>query len=116
MVLLDRLYLTPEEINRCTGWQIKEEGACKGDICVPLTGLETRPDGTIDMRLFAPYLGMPVVIDAEHDLIALGPRAGGRVLDSVKLPSISLDDFEGNIVHVDDLQGSKVLLLAWASW
>ena len=113
---MDRLCLTPEEINRLTGWQIKAEGACKGEICVPLTDLETRPDGTIDMRLFARYLGMPLVIDAQHDLFALGPRAGGRVLDSVNLPSIALDDFEGNTVHVDDLQGSKVLLLAWASW
>jgi hypothetical protein len=116
MVLLDRLYLTPEEIKRCTGWQIQAEGACKGDVCVPLTGVGTRADGTIDMRLFAPSLGMPLVIDAEHDLIALGPRAGGRVLDSVELPSIALDDFEGNTVHFGDLHGTKVLLLAWASW
>jgi len=115
-MLLDRLDLRPEELRRATGWEIKPEGACRGEICVPLPGLERQPDGTIDVRLFAELMAMPLVSDEEHALFALGPRGGGRVLDDAALPEIVLPDFEGDAFDVADLRGRKVVLLAWASW
>jgi hypothetical protein len=115
-VLLDRLDLTPEDLLRATGWELKPEGACQGDVCVPLPGLQTGPDGTIDMRLFADRMSMPLVGDETYGLWALGPRGGGRVLDDVLLPEIRLPDFEGETFDVASLRGRKVLILAWASW
>jgi hypothetical protein len=115
-VLLDRLDLTPDEIRRRTGWDIKAEGACKGEICVPLPDLPVGADGTIDMRLFAEHMAMPLVTDDKHDLSAMGPRAAGRVLDDVAFPALALPDFDGNSFDISSLHGRKVLLLAWASW
>ena len=58
-VLLDRLDLSPAELVERTGWEIKPEGACKGDICVPLRGPVARPDGAIDVEALASQLEMP---------------------------------------------------------
>jgi len=115
-MLLDSLSLSPPELLRQTGWEIKPEGACKDDVCVPLPGVETRQDGTIDARAFAERMGMPVAQDEKHHLWALGPRAGGRVLASATAPEIVLSDFDGKAFEVASLRGRKVLLLAWASW
>jgi hypothetical protein len=115
-VLLDRLDLTLSDVQQQTGWEIKPEGACMDDVCVPLPGVETRPDGTIDVRAFADRMGMPLVSDEKHHLWALGPRAGGRVLTTATAPAMVLDDFNGNPFDVATLRGRKVLLVAWASW
>jgi hypothetical protein len=115
-VLVDRLSLRPDELHAATGWEIKPEGACKDDECVPLSGIDPGPDGTIDIRAFADRMGMPLAADHEHALWALGPRAGGHVLDSADLPDLVLTDFHGNAFDVASLRGRKVLLVAWASW
>jgi hypothetical protein len=115
-MLLDRLNLTPADFHRQTGWEIKPEGACSYDTCVPLPGIEARPDGTLDVGAIAACLGMPVAADEEHRLWALGPRAGGHVLAGAAAPEIVLDDFDGNAFDLISLRDRKVLLVAWASW
>jgi hypothetical protein len=115
-VLLDQLALSPAELHERTGWEIKPEGACLGDVCVPLPGVEPRPDGTVDVSAFAERMGMPLAHDEKHGLWALGPRAGGHVLASEVAPEIVLADFSGNAFDVATLRGRKVLLIAWASW
>jgi hypothetical protein len=115
-MLVDHLSLTPADLHRQTGWEIKPEGACRNDICVPLPGIEPGADGTLDVRAIAAVLGMPLAADEEHGLWALGPRAGGHVLAGPAAPEIVLDDFDGNSFDVASLRGRKVLLVAWASW
>ena len=115
-MLIDTLALAPDELLAATGWEIKPEGACKDDVCVPLTGVDVRDDGTIDAGGFATRMGMPLVGDEGHGIWALGPRAGGYCLDSAALPPIVLDDFNGTTFDVASLRGRKVFLLAWASW
>ena len=115
-MLLDQLSLRPDELRAATGWEIKPEGACKDDVCVPLTGVGPVPDGTIDVTAFAERMGMPLVADDRHEIWALGPRAGGNVLTSVDLPDLVFSDFDGGTFDVASLRGRKVLLLAWASW
>jgi hypothetical protein len=115
-VILDRLDLTPPEIHRRTGWEIKPEGACQGDVCVPLRGLEPGADGTIEMSAFAARMGMALAADPEHYLWALGSRSGSSVLTTAAAPEIVLDDFDGNPLDFETLRGRKVLLVAWASW
>jgi hypothetical protein len=115
-MILDRLDVTPEELHRSTGWEIKPEGACKGERCVPLPGVSIGTDGRLDVSTFAERMGMPVAADESHGLWALGPPAGGRVLDSATMPDVALPDFNGDLFAVASLRGRKVLLLAWASW
>ena len=112
-VILDQLEVTPAELQAHTGWEIRPEGACKADRCVPL------PDEAgdlIDVRVLAERLGMALVHDEAHDLWALGPESGGRALLSAELPEISLPDRHSDPFSLSSLRGTKVLLVAWASW
>jgi hypothetical protein len=115
-VVLDRPRVTPEELHRATGWEIKPEGACRGPECVPLPGLALGAGGTVDVREFAGLMRMPVAVDDPYGLWALGPASGGRVLESARLPELVLSDFDGRPFDAGSLRGRKVLLLAWASW
>jgi hypothetical protein len=111
--IIERPDVTPEELRSRTGWEIKPEGACKADRCVPL------PEETgdrIDVRVLADRLGMALVHDQGHGLWALGPEAGGRALLSAEMPDVTLPDRDGNPFKLSSLLGTKVLLVAWASW
>jgi hypothetical protein len=102
-----------------TGWSIQPEGACKGEVCVPLPESTSRPDGTVEVGVLAERLGMPVVADDEHGLWALGPETAvtGRALTTAALPEIVLADVRtGEPFAISSLRGQKVMILAWASW
>lgn len=116
-MILDTLSVDPADLETRTGWVIKPEGACKGDVCVPLPGAR-RPDGRLDARVLADRLTMPLVENEIHGIYALGPESGitGRALTSARAPDLVLPDVDGNPFRLDSLRGQKVLLLAWASW
>jgi len=101
------------EFERRTGWAIKPEGACKGEICVPLPAGGGR---SLDAAILAERLGMPLIHDEASGLSCLGPEAGGRALTSVEAPDLTLPDLDGTEFHLRSLRGQKVLLVAWASW
>jgi hypothetical protein len=114
---LDRLDLTAEEFELITGWEIKPEGACRQEVCVPLPPLAPDAEGRIDATVVAERLGMPIAHDESHRLWALGPRSGDRrVLESARMPDLVLPDFDGNAFDVANRRGRKVVLIAWASW
>ena len=111
-MILQSSTLQPDELRRHTGWDLRPQGACKGALCVPLTELERT-----DVTAFAERLGMPIVRDPEHDDAALGPETvGGRALTSAEVPDLVLSDLDGNDVALSTLHGTKVVLVAWASW
>ena len=116
-MVLERLQVTPEEFAAATGWEIKPEGACQHEVCVPLPPLERDSIGRIDARVVAERLGMPIAHDEAHGLWALGPRSGDhKVLDSVRMPDLVLPTFDDGAFDVASLRGKKVVLIAWASW
>jgi hypothetical protein len=109
-MILDRLDIDSAAFQAGTGWDVKPEGACKGEVCVPLPG-------GFDVRSTAERLGMALVHDAEHDLWALGPEAlTGRALVTAQAPELALDDLEGRPFRLSTLRGQKVLLVAWAPY
>lgn len=113
-MILETLHVDRSELARQTGWEIKPQGACKGDRCVPLGAL---PEGDkFDVRVLADRLNMPLVHDAASGVWSLGPEAGGRALDTVHAPELQLPDLDGNLFELSSLRGMKVLLVAWASW
>jgi len=97
-----------------SGWQFKPEGACKGDVCVPLQ----RPPGTqLDVLDIAQQLGMPVVVDDTHNLVAVGPEAvAARALTTAAAPHLTLPDLSGTPFDLASLRGNKVLVYAWAPY
>ncbi|MDQ3514305.1 MAG: hypothetical protein M3462_11740 [Chloroflexota bacterium] len=112
-MILDTLEIDPGELARRTGWEIKPQGACKGDRCVPLPATGEQ---RVDARLLADRLGMPLVHDEPSGLWCLGPEAGGRALTDIHEPDLVLPDIHDRAFHLRSLRGCKVLLVAWASW
>jgi hypothetical protein len=109
-MILDSLDLDADAFQAGTGWAVKPEGACQGEVCVPLPG-------GFDVRTAAERLGMALVHDAEHELWALGPASvTGRALATAQAPEVVLDDLEGRPFRLSSLRGQKVLLVAWAPY
>lgn len=116
MIVRDRA-VTISEFERGTGWQLRAEGACRGEVCVPL---RDPVDGTIDevdVESIAEQMGLPLVHDVDHDLRAVGPWSGtGRALVSADAPDLVLPDLDGNHVALSAFRGQKVLILSWAPY
>ena len=117
-MILDSLAVDPVAFSARTGWAIKPEGACRGDVCVPLPGRVDASDAaSVDAGLLAERLGMPLVADDVHGIWALGPATvSGRALDTAIAPPLTLPDSGGRPFVLSSLRGRKVLLVAWASW
>jgi hypothetical protein len=101
------------EFERVAGWQSKPEGLCRGERCVPFRSADP---AAIELAAAAEALAMPLVHDEAHELWALGAEAGGRALRSAVAPELELPDFRGGSLRLSSLRGTKVLLVAWASW
>lgn len=101
------------EFERVTGWQSKPEGLCRAERCVPFRSADP---ASVELAAAAEALAMPLVHDEAHGLWALGAEAGGRALRSALAPELELPDFRGGSFRLSSMRGTKVLLVAWASW
>jgi hypothetical protein len=117
-MIIDGPVVSREQFEARTGWEIKPEGACKGEVCVPLPSEACVADDELDVRVVGERLGMPLIHDDERDLWALGPETAvtGRALTTAHAPDLQLPDADGNPFDLATLRGQKVLLVAWASW
>ncbi|MBO0730162.1 MAG: hypothetical protein J2P57_12955 [Acidimicrobiaceae bacterium] len=110
-MIVDRLDIGAEEFKDATGWEIKPEGACKAEVCVPL------PDSSFDLMATADRLGMGVVADPSLGLWAVGPETlGGRALATADASDFALPDLDGNEFRITSLRDHKVLVVAWAPY
>jgi hypothetical protein len=102
------------DFERETGWVFKPEGACKGDVCIPLP---ENPGERLDLVETASAMGLPVVTDQTHGLIAIGPESlGNRALTTAQAPELDLPDLDGNVFKLSSLRGQKVVVYAWAPY
>ncbi len=113
-MLLNDLTVDRASFEAGTGWQLKPEGACKGEVCVPL---KADPGDPIDVPALAAQMGLPLVAEAAHSLWALGPESiGGRALTTAEAPDLVLPDLNGQAFRLSSLKGQKVLVYAWAPY
>jgi hypothetical protein len=115
----DQVRITPDCLRQTLGWELKPQGLCRGEVCVPIAdpdGLADR-DG-IDLQRFADALGRPLALDLEERAAALGTAAAERArqLDSLEAPDFELPDLSGALQRLSDHRGKKVLLIVYASW
>ena len=115
----DGVRLTPDAVRAALGWELKPQGLCRGDACLPVRpahGL-LRDDG-IDLAALAALLDRPLALDAGERVAWLGASAveRGARLASLEAPDFTLPDLDGHPHALTDFRGRKVFLLAWASW
>ena len=113
-MLLDDRTITADDFAAGTGWVLTPEGACRGEVCIPLR----EPAGdTIDAVDVAGQMGLPVVHDDQHGVWAIGPWPGtGRALVSAEAPELVLPDLDGHEFRLSSLRGQKVVIVAWAPY
>ena len=112
--------LVPEDaLTEATGWELKPQGLCQGDVCVPVRDRGALgSDGLIDVAALGDALRRPVAVEADHGLAVLGTPAAEAVesMRSLRAPDFTLPDLEGRDVALRDFAGRKRLLIAFASW
>ena len=113
----DALWLSAADALRITGWELKPEGMCRGELCVPLPAGMAR-DGQIDVAAFWGHIGAPLAHDAGGIVWSLGTAASERrqSLETLAAPDFTLPDLAGAAHSLSDLRGKKTLLVTWASW
>jgi hypothetical protein len=111
------LWVTPADAQRLSGFELKPEGMCRDELCVPLPADALR-DGRLDLAAFWERLGNPVVHDEAGEVWVLGNGADERntALAGRNAPDFTLPDLAGVPHRLADLHGRKVLLVSWASW
>jgi hypothetical protein len=114
-----RVRIAPDAVRAALGWELKPQGLCRGDTCIPVRPEHgvLHPDG-IDLGALAEVLHRPLALDVDERVAWLGASAAdrGALLRSLDAPDFSLPDVSGRLHSLGDQRGRKVLLLAWASW
>jgi len=119
------LWVRLPDLERITGFELKPQGACREDVCVPV---KQRGEGALvrtergekwfHLTGFARKLGQAWVHDVDLDVWSFGeiPVLRGGFLTGGMAPDFALDDRRGRAVRLSGFRGKKVLLLTWASW
>lgn len=119
------LWVTKADLPQVNGFELKPEGACLDEICIPIKQSEdselfvTRQGkGWVNVTGLARILKQPVVADYDTQTFSLGAIPVQRtsfVRDAVA-PDFELKDWQGNSYGLSDFKGKKIMLLSWASW
>ena len=119
------LWVKPEDLTRINDFELKPQGACLADLCVPV--LQDRDSdmyvtrhgqGWFNVTGLADKLQQAWVADYDDGVFSFGvmPLERQSFFRGGVAPDFELPDRDGNIVRLSDFKGKKVLLLTWASW
>jgi thiol-disulfide isomerase/thioredoxin len=108
----DGLLLTRDALLEATGWELKDVGLCRGDVCVPVQLVP--PVSLVDV---AAALRRPLAVEElEGGLVAVLGEPGGQVAVTGEVaPPLTLRDVEGNPVNLTGT-GRKTAVVAWSTW
>jgi hypothetical protein len=114
-----RVLLEPADVRDALGWEVHDGLLCNDAMCVPLDDpAALLADGGIDLEGLARALDRPVAVDVDERVAVLGASARERAqaLGSQQAPDFTLPDLEGRPHTLAEHRGTKILLVAWASW
>ena len=119
------LWVTKADLPMVNGFELKPEGACLDEICIPIRQNEdsnifvTRQNqGWVNVSELARRIQQPLVADYDTQTFSLGAIPAQRqsfVRDAVA-PDFELQDWQGTSYRLSDFKGKKIMLLSWASW
>ena len=115
----DRPIVDPSHLGSILGWELKPEGLCREDVCVPVPDRSSldHPDG-VDLSAVAEALGRPVLVDADARLVAIGAATAHRQQAMVdrRAPDATVFDLQGNRRRLSEWSGTRRLLVAFSTW
>ena len=114
-----RVLIDPAALPDALGWELKAEGLCRDNVCVPVRNRDALFVGErVDIAAVARALGRPAVVDAGARIVAIAlPREGRTAaLREHHAPAFTLPDLDGNDRTLADWYGTKKLLVAFATW
>jgi hypothetical protein len=111
------LWVRKSDLPRINDFQIKPEGACRADMCIPISKDMAHGD-YFNLTAFAKKVRESVVVDSPSRVWSFGeiPAVRGSFLNSRMAPAVTVPDRKGRPVNLSDFRGKKVLLFTWASW
>ena len=112
--------LSAAAVRECLGWERKDEGLCRDDVCIParrLSGVEDE-EGRFELSGLVALLARPLAIDVEASAAFVGVAARERSagLARFEAPDFTLPDLDGRLHSLSEHRGKKVFLATWASW
>lgn len=119
------LWVTKTDLPAANGFELKPEGACLDEICIPIRQHEdselfvTRQGRAwVNVTGLARILKQPVVADYETQTFSLGaiPVQRASFVRDALAPDFELTDWQGKNHRLSDFKGKKIMLLSWASW
>ena len=117
----DGLLIKPADLSRVNGFELKPEGACFKDLCVPMKDhLLVQQGGKqwFDLAAFADLLGQPYVADKDAAVWSFAeiPAKREGMMVNAMVPDFEVKDRQGNVVRMADFKGKKTLVVTWSSW
>ena len=113
----DALWVRKRDLPRINDFEVKPQGACRADLCIPIPKNMLRGE-YFNLSAFARKIGQPVVADAPSRVWSLGEMQalGSGFISSRIAPDFTVPDRAGRPVHLSSFRGKKVLVVTWASW
>ena len=115
----DRLLIDATSLPSTIGWELKPEGLCRDDVCVPVRDREQLfVDDQLDLAAVAGALRRPFVADADRGVaaVALPSEERRRALREHQAPVFALPDLDGRVHSLEEWRGRKKLLIAFSTW
>jgi len=109
------LWIHAKDLPRINEFEVKPQGACRADVCIPLS--KTLKSGDwFNLTGFAHKIGQQVVADQNVWSFGEIPVLRGSFYNSRVAPDFAVPDRKGRVVHLSDFRGKKALVITWASW
>lgn len=113
----DALWVRKRDLPRINDFELKPQGACRADLCIPIPKDMVR-GAYFNLTAFAKKAGQPVVAEPAARVWSFGEMQalGGGFISSRVAPDFTVPDRLGRPVHLSGFRGKKVLVVTWASW
>lgn len=113
----DALWIQKTDLPRINEFELKPQGACRADVCIPIPKTMMR-GAYFNLTAFARKAGQSVLADPVARVWSFGeiPVVRGSFFESRMAPEVVVPDRMGRLVRLSQFRGKKVLLVTWASW
>jgi len=109
------LWVRQADLPKINDFEVKPEGACRADLCIPLSKDLLRGEW-FNLTGFARKTGQAFLNESSVWSFGEIPVLRGAFYNSRIAPDFAVPDRRGKILHLNDFRGKKVLVITWASW